>query len=92
MSDRQFAKIRSWHTIRTPTRVPNTYLTVCGRMVIALTLRDVLPANERTYETCLRLIVRRDEQVAQRAKPNTDEPFEREDDASTAPTDAQDVP
>jgi hypothetical protein len=88
MSDRQFAKIRSWHAIRTPTRVPDTYVTVCGRMVVALTLRDVLPAGERTCETCLRLIVRHDEQVIQRAKPNTGEPFEHEpeDDGSTALT------
>lgn len=89
MSDRQFARIHSWHAIRTPTRAFNTYLTVCGRTAVTIDVRDVLPGEERTCETCLRIIVRRDEQAIQRGKPNTDEDTEREpdDDASTAPVD-----
>ena len=83
MTDRQFARKReglSWHAVAFHTRGIDTWMSVCGRTVLD-PVRDVLPAGERTCETCLRIIVRRDEQTIQRGKPNTDE--DTEDDGST---------
>jgi len=81
MSDRQFVLIRSWHAIRTPTRAFDTYQTVCGRTAVSTDVRDVLPVNRQTCETCLRIVIRRDEQDAERVKFTP----ESEDDGSTQP-------
>jgi len=51
-------RIRSWHEVRTPTRVPNTYITLCGRQASGET-RDVFPGDEKTCESCYRVATRR---------------------------------
>ena len=55
----EYIKIVSWHVILTPTRVPNRYVTLCGRRATGHT-SPVLPA-EKSCETCLRLEARRDD-------------------------------
>lgn len=49
-----YVQIRSWHIILTPTRVPNTYTTLCGRRASGRTATE-LPGTGKTCETCLRL-------------------------------------
>jgi hypothetical protein len=49
-----FIKIRSWHEVRNPTRVPDTYVTLCGRRASGPTLAE-FPGDEKTCETCLRI-------------------------------------
>lgn len=53
-----YVRIRSWHLVRTPTRMFDTYITLCGRMVTTTDTRHELPA-ERSCETCLRIQTRR---------------------------------
>jgi hypothetical protein len=52
--------IRSWHVIRTWTRVPGRAITLCGRTATGES-RDIFPSEERTCETCLRIAARRDD-------------------------------
>jgi hypothetical protein len=52
--DVTWVRIRSWHVVKTPTRVPNRYVTRCGRSAFGPDL-DERPGNEATCETCLRL-------------------------------------
>lgn len=69
MSDRQFVRIVRWHTILTPTRVPNRYVTLCGRTAWGPTA-DVLPAG-KACGSCDKIVVRQEDQP--------------EDDGSTQP-------
>lgn len=55
--DISYVKIRSWHAVLTPTRVPDTYKTLCGRRASGDTVTD-LPAG-KSCEACLRLVARR---------------------------------
>jgi hypothetical protein len=50
-----YVKIASWHVILTPTRVPETYRTLCGRTVTTRETKDELPLDEKSCEICLRL-------------------------------------
>lgn len=56
--DIEWVRIRSWHAIRTHTRVPGGVVTVCGRNVVDARMSDVLPAG-RSCETCLRIVTRK---------------------------------
>lgn len=79
MIDRKFARIRkglSWHVVAANSRVG--LVTVCGRWAPE-PVREVLPAGDPTCNSCLAIIVRRDEQLAERAKPNED-PEQGDDD------------
>lgn len=53
----RFIRIRSWHIIRTPTRMPDTYVTLCGKRATGKPARDF--SNEKTCETCMRIDVAR---------------------------------
>jgi hypothetical protein len=53
-------RIRSWHGVLTPTRVPNSYRTLCGRTAHG-TPADDLPAG-KSCESCLRIIARKADQ------------------------------
>lgn len=53
-----YVRIRSWHVVLTPTRMFDTYRTLCGRTVVTKDTRDELPA-ERSCESCLRINERR---------------------------------
>lgn len=86
MTDRQFARIRgglSWHVIAYDTGFA-MWRTVCGRLVNN-PVREVLPAGEPTCNSCLAIIVRRDEQFAERRKPNEDP--EQDDDPTVEQVD-----
>lgn len=48
-----FIKIRSWHVIRTWTRVPGRAITLCGRTATGESADSF--GNERSCETCLRI-------------------------------------
>jgi hypothetical protein len=54
----EYVKVRSWHILRTYTRVPEMAVTLCGRLVRATETRAELPA-ERSCESCLRIATRR---------------------------------
>jgi hypothetical protein len=58
MPDTQWFQIRSWHAVLTPTRVPNTYLAVCGKRGKG-PIVDALPLEDKSCENCLRLIARK---------------------------------
>jgi hypothetical protein len=50
----EWVHIRSWHIIRTWTRVPGRAITLCGRTVVG----DAYPepaGGEATCETCFRI-------------------------------------
>ena len=49
-----YVRFRSWHVIKTWTRVPGRALTLCGRLATGATA-DVLPLGDKSCETCLRL-------------------------------------
>lgn len=49
--------IRSWHIVRTWTRVPNQAITLCGRRAAGLASHAEPLPTEKTCETCLRLRV-----------------------------------
>ena len=53
-----YVRIRSWHVVLTPTRMFDTYRTLCGRTVTTRDTRDELPAA-RSCESCLRINERR---------------------------------
>ena len=48
-----YVRIRSWHIIRTWTRVPNVALTLCGKRANGPSSDDF--GEEKTCESCLRL-------------------------------------
>jgi hypothetical protein len=90
MADRQYARKRlglSWHVVAFHTRGLNSWKAMCSRPVFDPTV-EIVPWNEPSCESCLRIVNRLDEQAAERVK------FEREpeDDGSTSLTDATDVP
>ncbi len=55
--DPSYVKIRSWHVFVTWTRVPGQARTLCTRNASGPTA-DVIPANEKSCETCLRKLAR----------------------------------
>lgn len=55
-----WVRIVSWHAVLTPTRMFDTYRTVCGRRVTTTDVRDDLPA-ERSCEVCLRIVARKND-------------------------------
>jgi hypothetical protein len=54
MANVRWVKIRSFHIVLTPTRVPDTFATLCGRRAAGPEVDD-RPGSERTCETCLRI-------------------------------------
>lgn len=46
----------SFHLVSTWTRVPARALTLCGRVVETTSVLTVLPAGQRSCESCLRLM------------------------------------
>ncbi len=50
-----WVRIRSWHGVRTATRVPGRFVTLCGRQASSLRVVDLLPLGEKTCESCLRI-------------------------------------
>lgn len=56
MENIQWIQIRSWHAIRTATRVPGRFLTRCGKGAEGEVF-DVRPAG-KSCETCLRSVLR----------------------------------
>lgn len=54
----KWVKIVSWHAIATPTRMFDTYKTLCGRRATSTDIRDELP-SEKTCESCLRIYTRK---------------------------------
>lgn len=56
--DVEWVAIKSWHAVKTPTRMFNTYVTLCGRKAVGDT-RDSLPGGEKTCESCLRAVTKR---------------------------------
>lgn len=57
MDDPVWVKIVAWHAVKTPTRMPSTYVTRCGRTATGPTL-DIRPGREASCETCLRLLTK----------------------------------
>jgi hypothetical protein len=51
----RYVKIRSWHIIRTFTRVPGGAITLCGKRTQGAPMSQVLPLVDKSCETCLRL-------------------------------------
>lgn len=49
----EWIKIRSWHIVRTPLRVPDRYKTLCGRSGGGPAKADY--GAESTCESCLRI-------------------------------------
>lgn len=50
---------RSWHVVLTPTRMFDTYRTLCGRTVVSRDITGELPGDQKTCERCLLVSVRR---------------------------------
>lgn len=50
-----WVRIRSWHIVRTFTRVQGGAITACGRSVRGADFVDQRPANERSCESCYRI-------------------------------------
>lgn len=50
----QYGFIRSWHVIRSATRIEGQYLTLCGRLVNGDIL-DELRLSEKSCERCLQI-------------------------------------
>ena len=48
-----YVKIKSWHIIRTWTRVPNRFITLCGKMGTGQS-SDTF-GDEKSCESCLRI-------------------------------------
>lgn len=55
-----WVRIRSWHIVRTPTRMFDTYRTRCGRTVVTKDVRSEFPQDEKSCESCLRIQARDD--------------------------------
>lgn len=51
----EYIRMRSWHLIRTWTRVPGRAITLCGRTVQNRETANTLPMDEKSCETCLRM-------------------------------------
>jgi hypothetical protein len=51
-----YIRIRSWHIIRTWTRVPNVAVTLCGRRASGEATEGF--GDEKTCEVCLRLFAK----------------------------------
>ena len=84
MTDRQYARKReglSWHPVAFHTRGLHDWKTVCGHPAVDPVV-EVIPWGDPSCESGLRILNRRDEQAAQRGKPNTGEEFEREPNGS----------
>jgi hypothetical protein len=66
--DYEWVKIRSWHAVETPTRMFNTYKTMCGQRATGTraegTLTSDLPGPGKSCERCLKKIKRQDEAAA----------------------------
>jgi len=56
MASFDFVLIRSWHVVLTPTRMFDTYRTLCGRTATGQTV-TILPAG-KSCETCARIALR----------------------------------
>ncbi len=52
--DVTWVKIRVWHIVRTATRMPGRYLTICGRSAGGPEV-DQRPGSEATCESCYRI-------------------------------------
>lgn len=63
-----YVRIRAWHIVKTPTRMFDTYVTLCGRRATGETV-DALPAGS-SCEACLR-IARRQTDAQQEADSAT---------------------
>jgi hypothetical protein len=50
----EWIKIRSWHIIKTATRVPGRYVTLCGKSAYGQAQPDFLE-GDKTCESCLRI-------------------------------------
>ena len=48
-----YVKIRSWHILKTWTRVPNRFITLCGRGGYGESADSF--GDEKSCETCLRI-------------------------------------
>jgi hypothetical protein len=57
MTDIVWVRIRSMHAILTPTRVPDTYRTLCGRKATGDTWAKL--GDAKSCESCLRIVARR---------------------------------
>lgn len=55
--DYDYIKIKSWHIIKTPTRMFDTYITRCGLKAVGNTAND-LPLGEKSCESCFRYTAR----------------------------------
>ncbi len=55
----EWVKIVSWHGVRTATRVPGSYVTLCGRRAHNDPV-NVLPEG-KSCETCLRIYAKRED-------------------------------
>jgi len=53
---------RSWHALRTWTRVPRRVVARCGRTVEVDGEAPTIPPNEKSCESCLRLTLHDQEQ------------------------------
>lgn len=63
-----YVKVRSWHVLKTWSRMPGVGVTLCGRRTGQET-RDTLPA-EATCESCLR--IEKSERYTAVAEPDAD--------------------
>jgi hypothetical protein len=57
----EWVRIQSWHGVRTATRVPGVYVTLCGKRAHNEPV-DLLPLGEKSCETCLRIYAKRADQ------------------------------
>lgn len=55
--DAKWIRIRSWHAIRTWTRVPGRAITLCG-LTAEGDSRLEFPADEKSCESCLRMLAK----------------------------------
>ena len=55
----EYVKIRSWHMVRFWTRVPHSFVTLCGRKGKGESRTDF--EGEKSCETCLRIFAKESE-------------------------------
>lgn len=53
----EWIQIRSWHAIRTPTRMPRRYITVCGKDTFGDAVTD-LPPDSKLCKRCVAITTR----------------------------------
>ena len=53
MNGNGYVKLKSWHILRTWSRVPGRFITLCGRVGTGDVVADF--GDEKTCETCLRI-------------------------------------